>query len=146
MQTVSETDVCHQQPPVLPRSAQEVLSEAPRALTRSVSAPPRAAAEAARVAGPPVPDLEDAGLVLDRASLFRPRGLAVTDVSSAEWCQQQVAYKLTVQLPDVRPSAPALHSPSRLPRHCERHNSEERFVLSKRRPWHRFHDRLPPTL
>ena len=26
----------------------------------------------------------------------------VTDVSSAEWCQQQVAYKLTVQLPDVR--------------------------------------------
>ena len=47
-----------------------------QALARSVSAPPRPAAEAKR-AGPPVPDLEDAGLVLDRASLFRPRGLAV---------------------------------------------------------------------
>ncbi len=47
-----------------------------QALARSISAPPRAAAEAKR-AGPPVPDLEDAGLVLDRASLFRPRGLAV---------------------------------------------------------------------
>ena len=26
----------------------------------------------------------------------------VTDISAAEWCQQQMAYKLTVQLPDVR--------------------------------------------
>ena len=32
----------------------------------------------------------------------------VTDISAAEWCQQQMAYKLTVQLPDVR-SCPAPH-------------------------------------
>ena len=101
MQTVAENGVHRQQLPPERQHAQLVTTEAGHALTRSASAPPRAATEAAR-AGPPVPDLEDAGLVLDRASLFRPRGLAVTDVSSAEWCQQQVAYKLTVQLPDVR--------------------------------------------
>jgi len=84
-QTVREGDVV--QDGWHAKGTRETVAESDasaRALARSVSAPPRAAADA-RQAGPPsVPDLEDAGLVLDRASLFRPRGLAVRRRS--EYC------------------------------------------------------------
>lgn len=46
-----------------------------------------------------VPDLEDIGLCLDRSTMFRPRGLRVTDLADSEWCQQQVAFKLTCRMP-----------------------------------------------
>jgi hypothetical protein len=47
-----------------------------------------------------LPDLEDIGLVLDRRR-FRQTGMSVTDFTEAEWCQQQFALALTVQLPKV---------------------------------------------
>ena len=47
-----------------------------------------------------VPDVEDIGRVLDRRSL-RPHGFSVTDITAAEWCQQQFALALTAQLPRV---------------------------------------------
>ncbi|KAK9834388.1 hypothetical protein WJX74_000477 [Apatococcus lobatus] len=47
-----------------------------------------------------MPDIEDAGLCLDRAQHFRfGRGLSVTDFTASEWCQQQVAFNLSAKLP-----------------------------------------------
>lgn len=46
-------------------------------------------------------DLEDVGLVYNRAARFRRHGLKVTDISASEWCQQQVAFSLSAALPRV---------------------------------------------
>ena len=78
MQTVKEDAVSDAAPPADAAHDVQPGHRAARALTRSASAPPRAAADARRASFLPVPDLEDAGLVLDRATLFRPRGLAVS--------------------------------------------------------------------
>lgn len=32
---------------------------------------------------------------------YRRRGLAVTDLTASEWCQQQVAYTLSAKIPRV---------------------------------------------
>ena len=49
-----------------------------------------------------MPDIEDAGLCLDRAQQYRfGRGLSVTDFTASEWCQQQVAFNLSAKLPKV---------------------------------------------
>ena len=54
-----------------------------------------------------MPDIEEAGLCLDRRRTFRcGRGLSVTDLTASEWCQQQVAFNLSAQLPKVRPELP----------------------------------------
>lgn len=51
-----------------------------------------------------MPDIEEAGLCLDRQQTFRyGRGLSVTDFTASEWCQQQVAFNLSAQLPKVQP-------------------------------------------
>ncbi len=47
--------------------------------------------------------------VLSRLSRYRRRGLAVTDVTSAEWCQQQLAYTLSAKIKKV-PAAPHVTS------------------------------------
>ena len=58
----------------------------------------------------PCTDLEDlateplyeaAGLLLDRRSRWRRRGLFVTDFCASEWCQQQAAFELTAKVPKV---------------------------------------------
>ncbi|KAK9867127.1 hypothetical protein WJX84_003384 [Apatococcus fuscideae] len=47
-----------------------------------------------------MPDIEDAGVCLDRQQQFRfGRGLSVTDFTASEWCQQQVAFNLSAKLP-----------------------------------------------
>lgn len=46
-------------------------------------------------------DLEDFGVKVNRRAKHRPRGLRVTDLTSAEWCQQQVAFTLSARLPKV---------------------------------------------
>lgn len=46
-----------------------------------------------------LPDVEDFGVKLNRRAKHRPRGLRVTDITSAEWCQQQVAFTLSARLP-----------------------------------------------
>lgn len=51
-----------------------------------------------------VTDLEDLAAAFSRVSLHRPRGLRVTDLTSAEWCQLQVAYTLGTRVPRVRVS------------------------------------------
>lgn len=48
-----------------------------------------------------LPDLEDFGLKVNRRAKHRPRGLRVTDITGAEWCQQQLAYALSARLPKV---------------------------------------------
>lgn len=50
-----------------------------------------------------LPDVEDFGLKVNRRAKHRPRGLRVTDITSAEWCQQQVAFTLSARLPKVGP-------------------------------------------
>ena len=47
-------------------------------------------------------EIEQAGLVKDRIASHRAWGLSVTDIASAEWCQQQVAFKLTTSIPKAR--------------------------------------------
>lgn len=47
-------------------------------------------------------DIEEAGLVKDRIAAKRFGALSVTDIASAEWCQQQVAYNLTSTIPKAR--------------------------------------------
>ena len=49
-----------------------------------------------------LPDLEDFGLKVNSRAKHRPKGLRVTDITSAEWCQQQVAFTLSARLPKVR--------------------------------------------
>ena len=49
-----------------------------------------------------LPDVEDFGIKLNRRAKHRPRGLRVTDITSAEWCQQLVAFTLSARLPKVR--------------------------------------------
>ena len=49
-----------------------------------------------------LPDLEDFGLKVNRRAKHRPRGLRVTDITGAEWCQQQLAFALSARLPKVR--------------------------------------------
>ena len=48
-----------------------------------------------------LPDLEDFGLKVNRRAKHRPRGLRVTDITRAEWCQQQLAFALSARLPKV---------------------------------------------
>ena len=48
-----------------------------------------------------LPDLEDFGLKVNRRAKHRPRGLRVTDITGAEWCQQQLAFALSARLPKV---------------------------------------------
>ncbi len=48
-----------------------------------------------------LPDLEDFGAKVNRRAKYRPGGLRVTDITSAEWCQQQVAFTLSARLPKV---------------------------------------------
>ena len=48
-----------------------------------------------------LPDLEDFGVKANRRAKYRPGGLRVTDITSAEWCQQQVAFTLSARLPKV---------------------------------------------
>lgn len=50
---------------------------------------------------PQLPDLEDYGLTLDRLAVHRRRGLVVTDITAAEWCQQQLAFTLSARIPKV---------------------------------------------
>ncbi len=50
-----------------------------------------------------LPDLEDFGAKVNRRAKYRPGGLRVTDITSAEWCQQQVAFTLSACLPKVIP-------------------------------------------
>lgn len=45
-----------------------------------------------------LPDLEDFGLKVNRRAKHRPRGLRVTDITGAEWCQQQLAFALSARL------------------------------------------------
>ena len=54
-------------------------------------------------ATPKLPDLEDFGLKLNRLVKHRPVGLVVTDITSSEWCQQQLAFTLSARLPKVCP-------------------------------------------
>lgn len=49
-----------------------------------------------------LPDLEDFGLKVNRRAKHRPRGLRVTDITGAEWCQQQLAFALSARLPKVK--------------------------------------------
>ena len=37
----------------------------------------------------------------DRLAAYRHRGLAVTDLTASEWCEQQTAYKLSARIPKV---------------------------------------------
>ncbi|KAL0022119.1 hypothetical protein WJX79_000406 [Trebouxia sp. C0005] len=53
----------------------------------------------ASVANDSLPDLEDFGVKVNRRAKHRPGGLRVTDITSAEWCQQQVAFTLSARLP-----------------------------------------------
>ena len=53
------------------------------------------------VAADSLPDLEDFGVKANRRAKYRPGGLRVTDITSAEWCQQQVAFTLSARLPKV---------------------------------------------
>lgn len=53
----------------------------------------------ASVAAASLPDLEDFGVKVNRRAKYRPGGLRVTDITSAEWCQQQVAFTLSARLP-----------------------------------------------
>lgn len=98
-------------------SAQHATQSQHAQHARHVKAPPTELSEgvqakrqllgSAAVMGRPqlqITDIEEAGLVIDRISANRSRGLAVTDITSAEWCQQQVAYNLTSTIPKVRPS------------------------------------------
>lgn len=55
-----------------------------------------------------LPDLEDIGLVCNRLLRHRRTGLKVTDISSSEWCQQQVAFSLSAKLPKVVRAFPTL--------------------------------------
>lgn len=55
----------------------------------------------ASVANDSLPDLEDFGVKVNRRAKHRPGGLRVTDITSAEWCQQQVAFTLSARLPQV---------------------------------------------
>jgi hypothetical protein len=59
-----------------------------------------------------LPDLEDIGLVCNRLLSHRRTGLKVTDISSSEWCQQQVAFTLSAKLPKVGLSFLAWEFPS----------------------------------
>lgn len=47
-----------------------------------------------------VEDIEEAFQLLDRCTRYRPRGLMVTDITAAEWCQAQVAYSMA--RPDLK--------------------------------------------
>lgn len=49
--------------------------------------------------------LEDVGLVVDRIAMFKTYGLNVTDLSSSDWCQQQVAFDLDSGCKKVRSSS-----------------------------------------
>ncbi|DBA95793.1 TPA: hypothetical protein ACH3X1_001343 [Trebouxia sp. C0004] len=53
----------------------------------------------ASIAEDSLPDLEDFGAKVNRRAKYRPGGLRVTDITSAEWCQQQVAFTLSAHLP-----------------------------------------------
>ena len=46
-------------------------------------------------------DIEDFGLKADRLRRHRPRGLRVTDLVAAVWCQQQLAYTLSLTVHQV---------------------------------------------
>ena len=46
-------------------------------------------------------DIEDFGLKADRLRRHRPRGLRVTDLVAAVWCQQQLAYTLSLAVHQV---------------------------------------------
>jgi hypothetical protein len=59
-----------------------------------------------------LPDLEDIGLVRNRLLSHRRTGLKVTDISSSEWCQQQVAFSLSARLPKVALCFPAWQFPT----------------------------------
>ena len=50
---------------------------------------------------PNEPLYEAAGLLIDRRSRWRRRGLYVTDFCASEWCQQQAAFELTAKVPKV---------------------------------------------
>ena len=50
---------------------------------------------------PNEPIYEAAGLLIDRRSHWRRRGLYVTDFCASEWCQQQAAFELTAKVPKV---------------------------------------------
>ncbi|KAK9803641.1 hypothetical protein WJX72_007810 [[Myrmecia] bisecta] len=39
------------------------------------------------------------GLAFNRKSAYRAGGLSVTDLTAAEWCQQQLAFKLSMKWP-----------------------------------------------
>lgn len=56
-----------------------------------------------------LPDLEDFGLKINRRAKHRPRGLRVTDITGAEWCQQQLAFALSARLPKVIFCCSTLH-------------------------------------
>ena len=49
-----------------------------------------------------LPEFEDFGLKVNRRAKHRPRGLRVTDITGAEWCQQQLAFALSARLPKVK--------------------------------------------
>ena len=53
-------------------------------------------------------DIEDFGLKADRLRRHRPRGLRVTDLVAAVWCQQQLAYTLSLTVHQVGASAALL--------------------------------------
>ena len=46
-----------------------------------------------------LPYLEAFGLKVNSRAKHRPRGLRVTDITGAEWCQQQLAFALSARLP-----------------------------------------------
>ena len=73
----------------------------PGAVSRgAVEADPTAAVAAAITELAVIPEVEELGAVLDRRRL-RPYGFSVTDITAAEWCQQQLALALTARLPKV---------------------------------------------
>ena len=74
----------------------------PSAVSRgAVEADPTAEVAAAITQLAVIPEVEELGAVLDRRRL-RPYGFSVTDITAAEWCQQQLALALTARLPKAR--------------------------------------------
>lgn len=73
-------------------------SQHPAAQKHAVASADQAVASALEAV---LPDLEDFGLKVNRRAKHRPRGLRVTDLTGAEWCQQQLAFALSARLPKV---------------------------------------------
>ncbi len=96
-----------------------------------VEADPTAAVVAAATELAVVPEVEELGRVLDRRR-FRPGGFSVTDLTAAEWCQQQLALALTAR---VRKVSACLLGDSPRPCMHEVLQAGSNACRRRRRPW-----------